>query len=698
MRWLRTVASRFSAQAKATVEYGLSIVPSFFSTVVWQLVSTYPELAAKAYGSNAILYSCMRLLCQSVAEPPLVASTESSDGELVPLPKTHPLAMLLRRPNELMTEYEMLELIELHTGLAGASYWWKQRTNGGRIDALWPLRPDRVLPAWQPNLNAPEGERVIRGWWYLPPGEGRPVLLPRSEVIAFSNPDPSGETGGIVESRGWVQVLADEIASDNAATGLVGALLKNYAQPSMLIKTKARITDKAEAERLKRNWMAQMGGSHAGEPALLDSDTEIEKLSFNLQELEFPDVRATAETRVAAAAGVPAMLVGLKAGMDRAIQSNVDQFREFFVDTTLSNKWRRYSDQFSNDLAPEYGPNIVIRFDTSKVKALAGQRQREAQPIKDAFAEGVILVDEYRSRVLGLPPLPNGQGQVLYLPTNVKVLKPEELLDKPEPPALPPPPPQNALPPPQEPDEEEDETEDEDEDEPAARSIAIKALADDVQRRADQTRDLHATALTATVGDYLSQQRERVVSAWNETAKAWPDADSLIPDDDDLTEIIRAGWTLVLDDAVNDAASALGLTLSFDLENEWVQTTLDAVGERVRGITQTTRDDLAVIIGRAASEGLSVPDVANLIREAFAFSEQRAEVIARTETATAYNLASLRAYEESGLVDEVEVLDGDYDATCAALHGQRKSLEWARANLIGHPNCRRALAPVVRES
>lgn len=699
MRWLRSLFVRSTIKAAAAVDAGLTLVPNFFASVLWQITSSYPDLAQKAYGGNAIVYSCMRLLCQSVAEPPLIASTEAQDGELAPLPKTHPLQVLLDRPNELMTQYEMLELIEIHSGLAGGSYWWKQRTNGGQIENLWPLRPDRVVPIYNPNLNAPRGERLLKGWAYYPPGGGKPIPIPRSEVLAFGTPDPAGETGGIVETLGWVQVLSTEIASDNEATTFVGALLANYAQPSMLIKTKMPIRDKEVAKRLKAQFMTELGGPHKGEPALLDADTEIEKLSFDLKQLEFPDVRAQAESRVSAAAGVPAVLVGLKVGLDKATYSNYESAREFFADTTLSNKWKRYSDQITSDLAKEYGPNIVVRFDTGKVKALAGQRQRNAQPIKEAFGEGVVMVDEYREKVLGLPPLPNGQGQVVYLPTNVKVLKPEELLDKPEPPPmLPPPPPQNALPAPDEEDPAEDDEDDTEDEQPAPARKAVKALSDDVQRRADKSRDRQSDDLYPKIRDHLNNQRAQVVSRWNETAKAWPSADDLIPDDDpDLARIIREAWESTFEDAARDASDTLRVEISFDLANQWVQDELDQVGERVRGMSETARETLRGIIDRAASEGLSIPDVAQLIQDAFAFSEARAETIARTETAEAYNRASLRSYEASGLVDEVEVLDGDYDEVCQGLHGQRKSLEWARANLIQHPRCRRAFAPVVRE-
>lgn len=693
MRWLSSLFTRAAIKAADAVDRGLTLVPRFFSQAAWQFSSDYPTLAEKAFGGNAIVFATMRLLCSAVAEPPLQAATEAADGTLDPLPKTHPLARLLDRPNELMTGYEMVELIELHAGLAGASYWWKQRTNGGAVESLWPLRPDRILPAYQPNMSAPAGERLLRGWWYAPPGGGTPVLIPRSDVLAFGYPNPSGETGGIVESIGWVMVLANDIAADSEATSFVGALLANYAQPSMLIKTKMPIRDIEIARRLKAQFMTELGGSHRGEPALLDADTEIEKLSFDLKQLEFPSLRAQSESRVAAAAGVPAILIGLKVGLDASTYSNFESAREFFTETTLAAKWKRYGDQITNDLAAEYGPGLVVRFDTSAVKALSGQRLRHAEPIKAAFAEGVILVDEYREQALGLGPLPNGAGRVLLVPNNVTVTRPEDLLAEPEPPMLPPGQPPNALPPPA------DDTDDEEDEPPRARkSAAVRALADDVQAMADATKARHAATLQADLAVWLDGVREHVIARFGETAKAWPDADELVPDEDwiRLGELLKSGWALVLGDAIADVNQTMGLTLSFDLENQWVKDVIAAVGVRERGIKETIQTNVQAAILKGAQEGLSVPQVADLLRALPGLAAGKAETIALTESAVAYNLGSLHGYDESGLVSEVEVLDGrDFDAECKAIHGQKKSLHWARTNPIQHPRCRRAFAPIV---
>ena len=71
--------------------------------------------------------------------------------------------------------------------------------------------------------------------------------------------------------------------------------------------------------------------------------------------------------------------------------------------------------------------------------------------------------------------------------------------------------------------------------------------------------------------------------------------------------------------------------------------------------------------------------------------------IARTELGHSQNTAALATYQASGLVVGVRVFDGDYDATCQAMHGRTYPLDQAPATLE-HPRCRRAFAPIVDAS
>jgi hypothetical protein len=67
-------------------------------------------------------------------------------------------------------------------------------------------------------------------------------------------------------------------------------------------------------------------------------------------------------------------------------------------------------------------------------------------------------------------------------------------------------------------------------------------------------------------------------------------------------------------------------------------------------ITETTRDDLRSLVDRAFEEGLTPKELQQRIEDLGAFSESRAEMIARTELAKAQSEGSLLGWKESGVV------------------------------------------------
>jgi SPP1 gp7 family putative phage head morphogenesis protein len=170
---------------------------------------------------------------------------------------------------------------------------------------------------------------------------------------------------------------------------------------------------------------------------------------------------------------------------------------------------------------------------------------------------------------------------------------------------------------------------------------------------------------------------------------------------DEIARLMRRFYPLLISRAFGDASGVLGIDLAYDLENPFVQEVLDQLAKQVRSVAETTRDDIRWLVGQAASEGWSTADLARELRQlGETLSSSRADVIARTETATAYSRGSLLAFEESGVVSAVEWLAGpDECDICQPLSGTRVALGEPFADGILHPplhpNCRCALAPIV---
>lgn len=151
------------------------------------------------------------------------------------------------------------------------------------------------------------------------------------------------------------------------------------------------------------------------------------------------------------------------------------------------------------------------------------------------------------------------------------------------------------------------------------------------------------------------------------------------------------------------AQDVTGGSATFNPKDPEVRRLLDEGAERITGIIDETRARLQSYIEFATTEGLTVGELAKLIREdrRGAFAPWRARMIARTESATIINGASVNGYRLSGRVENVEVLDG---ADCdwpeghggGTANGTVVTLAEAQNHLIAHPGCVRAFAPILR--
>lgn len=150
--------------------------------------------------------------------------------------------------------------------------------------------------------------------------------------------------------------------------------------------------------------------------------------------------------------------------------------------------------------------------------------------------------------------------------------------------------------------------------------------------------------------------------------------------------------------------AARTLNSAWDIHDPYVEKTLTSyIGDRIVSLDETTRQAVKDLIqsaledGGALSAGALGDKIKTLVQETYGgWEDWRADRIARTETAIAYNYGHIFAYRDAN-VDQVVVSDGDGDEACAEADGQIWSLEEALANPTEHPNCVRAFAPYVPE-
>lgn len=158
----------------------------------------------------------------------------------------------------------------------------------------------------------------------------------------------------------------------------------------------------------------------------------------------------------------------------------------------------------------------------------------------------------------------------------------------------------------------------------------------------------------------------------------------------------------VMINLVNEQAVAFAKDRAAELVGmKWVDGELVANPNPAWCITDSTREMLRGDIVAAMESGLSNDALADMVAESYAFSPQRAEMIARTETAFADFAGNMIAYRASGVVDRKKwIVGAGCCERCQRLQGIVVDLDDHFPNGGGdgpplHPHCRCDVLPMV---
>lgn len=292
--------------------------------------------------------------------------------------------------------------------------------------------------------------------------------------------------------------------------------------------------------------------------------------------------------------------------------------------------------------------------------------------------------------------------------------------------------------PPGEPEEPEDEDEDEDEGEakgeylgslmkrsaprPKAKSPAPINRDRRAAKRAEKSIRSAIEAWFASVLDEAIEATANIGKAANEGEQI---AQALrLAGFDVLAEALADIFTDLVKDAGRQALTQLDLNDAklVELVNEkavdWAREhAAELVGKRWVGgklvdnpnaayrIDAVTRDGVQSLVTQAINEGWSNDRLAAALKDSYAFSASRAELIAVTETAFADVQGNMIAYEESGVVVGKRWIVGSAEKLCEICAGNAaqgvipfdKAFASGRLAPPAHPRCRCDVMPVTKK-
>lgn len=571
---------------------------------VWSEVN-YHGLARRGYRRNELIYSCVDYRAKSAAATTL-RLYDDHESEIA----NHPARQLLKHPNPLTTEFDFWNMTIGISDIAGRAYWLKERSRNGRVIGLWPLRPDYIVPI----VNTTDGIEAYRN-------DLVDKVYPANDVLAFTNFDP------LDLFNGWspTQAASRLIDVDNSTADYLKVFFQNNAMVRGVLKLKGKTTD-SEASRLKAKWRDQYGGvSNWGEIAVLDSDADYVKVGSDFKDMDFGNLDARTEARICMVFGIPPILVGAKIGLDRSTFSNYAEARLAFWQDTMMPIYKHLGDEFALGMRDEFGDAPTATFDMSNVPALMELRATRLKSAQEAWQNGIATRNEAR-RLAQLAVVKSGDVFIDELGAQTATM-PSKL----------------------------------DSNITANKNISNAGLVAEHKKKHAYRRDLIARAYETRFREsaqiVFAEESKRVLrfldgqkasTDWGEIRRTINQA--LEASKDDWRNAFAPLIELILGDTIDAISTDFGI--AFDINNPFVQVFINTyVPKFADMIVSSTRNALVTdMLQKAQDEGLSIPDLARLIRGKYEqWDATRSTVIARTETIRSSNAGALAAIRDVGI-------------------------------------------------
>lgn len=300
--------------------------------------NSFSDYVSRAYKANGIVFTCIAARAMPFSEVRF-AFQRLEGGRPTDIYGTQALR-LLEAPWPNATTGELLWRMEQDVSLAGNSYL---TVRDGRIRRL---RPDWVTiisgVRGDPEASAWDVDAEVLGYVYEPKGQMKPVepvLFSPDQVAHYSVvPDPDAQWRGM----SWLTPILREVQADGEATQHKLNFFRNGATLGVVIKYPADKTAAQVREYADLFAASHQGTNNAYSALHLGGGADPTVMGVDMKQLDFKAVQGGGETRVAAAAGVGAIIARLSEGMQGSSlnQGNYQAAIRQFADLTLRPLWR----------------------------------------------------------------------------------------------------------------------------------------------------------------------------------------------------------------------------------------------------------------------------------------------------------------------------------------------------------------------
>lgn len=351
------------------------------------------------------VYSCNRVLAESIAQLPISLYRRSESGEVLKADRRPENKLLATSPSPFYTSYKFRETLQFHLGMRGNAYSKIYRDGRGGAKELRILNPQFVIPFWY------EGKL----WYEIQMGayqgqKEREVLSP-AEVLHLAALSTDGING-----RSPIQVLRETIGIGLGNRNYVSKIQKRGGRVDGVLRHPNKLPPEAVGD-LRENFK---GALQSGNFPILQNGVEYQSISLTPMDAEFINTHKLTARDIAAAYRVPLHMIN---DLERATFSNIEHQSLEFVKNTLLPWIKNWEEELNRKLLPaDVSDSHFFRFNVEGM--LRGDFRTRMDGYARAIQWGILNRDEVRE-LENRNKIPDGAGEIFMTPLNMAPLTEE---------------------------------------------------------------------------------------------------------------------------------------------------------------------------------------------------------------------------------------------------------------------------------
>lgn len=347
------------------------------------------------------VYACVRILSETLAALPLQLYRYTAGGkERV---YDHPLYHLLHdEPNPEMTSFIFRETLMSHLLIWGNAYAQIIRDRLGRVQGLYPLRPDKMI------VCRDESGQIY--YIYTKTTDENPAIKPYGQVPLRKDEVlhiPGLGFDGLV-GYSPIAMARNAVGMTMACEEYGASFFANGASPSGVLEHPGVLKDPA---KVRDSWNAvYQGSANAHKVAVLEEGMKYQQIGIPPEEAQFLETRKFQLNEIARLYRIPPHMIG---DLEKSSFNNIEQQSMEFVKYTLDPWVIRWEQAMQKALfLPEEKKQFFLKFNVNGL--MRGDYESRMTGYSIGRQNGWLSANDIRE-MEDMNPVPEEEGGNLYL-------------------------------------------------------------------------------------------------------------------------------------------------------------------------------------------------------------------------------------------------------------------------------------------